>query len=152
MVITTLKELWSKMDGTHRPTQYSEEAFTTKDKDARNAEPRHVRNPALSLLGMATPGQFYGALNTSAIEGGFLNRLINAMARDRSRRLHRNRQFIGNIVWAAYARVIEFPAVLIPDGMDMEDWCTLVAAGATILASLAENALNLAERRHKRAA
>ncbi|GGA05765.1 DUF3987 domain-containing protein [Dyella caseinilytica] len=78
MVITTLKELWGKLDGTHRPAQYSEEGLKQKDRDAR--EQRIVRKPALSLLGMATPGQFYGALNVSAIEGGFLNRLIIAEA------------------------------------------------------------------------
>jgi hypothetical protein len=76
--LSTLKELWGNLHGTQRPDQYSEMGLSKKDRESRANEARYVRNPALSVLGMTTPGKFYGSLNKDAIEGGFLNRLIIA--------------------------------------------------------------------------
>lgn len=78
--------------------------------------------------------------------------LGNALGRDRSRLIYRNKPYIGNVAWAAYCVVIGMPPVPKPNSMDAEDWADLVAGGASILECLAEDALTLAARRNNRAA
>lgn len=74
--ITTLKDLWGNLGGTLRPDGYSEMGLSKKDRDARASEPRYVRHPALTVLGMTTPSKFYESLSDDSIKGGFLNRVI----------------------------------------------------------------------------
>lgn len=72
--IKALVEVWGLMGGTMRPQGYSTMALRP-DQRAEMAE-RCVHRPSLTLLGMTTPKTFYDSLTESAIEGGFLNRLI----------------------------------------------------------------------------
>lgn len=76
--LTLMKDLWGNLGGTHRQMQYS--TMGASAQQATELSNRFVRNPALTLLGLATPKQFYGALTEAAIEGGFLNRLIVAQS------------------------------------------------------------------------
>lgn len=76
--ISLLKDLWGNVGGTHRQLQYS--TMNAPAGQADGLSNRLIRNPALTMLGLATPKQFYGALTEASIEGGFLNRLIVAQS------------------------------------------------------------------------
>jgi hypothetical protein len=78
--------------------------------------------------------------------------LGKALAGDRSALVRRNRAYIAHAAAAAYTAAMGQPQRLPPDGVDLDDWCDLVAAGAHVLEVLADEALRRAERRHRRAA
>lgn len=78
--------------------------------------------------------------------------LGRALAGDRSALVRRNRQHIGHVTMAAYSVVLGRACPGAPDGVSDEDWGDLVAAGACVLETLAEDALALAARRNRRAA
>lgn len=72
--VNTLVEAWGAVGGQMRPKAFSTQGMRADQAQADLA--RVVYNPAISLLGMTTPGTFYGALGESSIEGGFLSRMI----------------------------------------------------------------------------
>lgn len=72
--VNALVEAWGAVDSQMRPKAYSTQGLR-EDQGAQQLS-RVVYNPAISLLGMTTPGTFYSALQESSIEGGFLSRLI----------------------------------------------------------------------------
>lgn len=78
--------------------------------------------------------------------------LGKALAGDRSVLVKRHRAHIGVVAWAAYQAVMGRPQPPMPDGVRADDWNDLVAAGAYILETLAEDSLALAARRARRAA
>lgn len=69
-----LKEVFSRLGSELTAPAYSTMTLTPKQKQDRQIKP--IKRPALTILGMSTPKQFYEALNEQSIEGGFLNRLI----------------------------------------------------------------------------
>ncbi|GGA05748.1 hypothetical protein [Dyella caseinilytica] len=75
--------------------------------------------------------------------------LIANYQRDRTRRYMR--PFIGNVVWAGYVQVVELPMIVPkPDGMTVDEWRAAVNVAATVMQSLGEKSLQLAERAHKK--
>ncbi len=72
--ITTLIEAWGNLHGTMRPKAYSLSSLPREQAEAMLK--RTIHNPAITLLGMTTPGTFYGALSAGSVEGGFLGRLL----------------------------------------------------------------------------
>jgi hypothetical protein len=53
---------------------YSSVGLTAEQREKLRHEP--IQNPALTLVGMTTPSTFYRALNSSALEDGFMGRLV----------------------------------------------------------------------------
>lgn len=78
--------------------------------------------------------------------------LGKALAGDRSVLVKRNQGYIAHVALAAYWAVMGRPVPDAPDGVSSEDWGDLVAAGAYVLETLAEDALALAARRARNAA
>jgi len=72
--IQVLMEAWGRCHGTLRPDNYSMMTFTQKQQ--QEALDRHTIKPAITLVGMSVPRNFYGALSTGRIVDGFLNRFI----------------------------------------------------------------------------
>ena len=72
--ITVMMQAWGVAAGTIRPNGYS--TMAKSDKEREQLKDRAVHRPSLTMLGMTTPRTFYGALDETSIEGGFLNRLL----------------------------------------------------------------------------
>ena len=72
--IQVLMETWGRCHGTIRPDNYSMMTLTTKQQ--QEALDRSTIKPAITLVGMSVPRNFYGALSTGRIVDGFLNRFI----------------------------------------------------------------------------
>lgn len=69
-----LMEVFGRCGGTLQPKAYSTAALTKSQCDAFG--PRHVENPALTVMGMTTPTPFYEAVGSGALTDGFLNRIV----------------------------------------------------------------------------
>lgn len=69
-----LMEVFGRCGGTLQPKAFSTATLTQAQRDGFG--PRHVENPALTVLGMTTPTPFYEAVGSGALTDGFLNRLI----------------------------------------------------------------------------
>lgn len=72
--LSLLTSVWGMPNGTLRPQQYSTIGLTQHQRAERDA--MLVQRPSLTLLGMSTPGTFWRGLDESAIEGGFINRML----------------------------------------------------------------------------
>jgi hypothetical protein len=69
-----LMEVFGRCHSTLQPKAYSTAGLTKQNREALG--PRMVENPALTLVGMTTPGTFYEAVGSGALTDGFLNRFI----------------------------------------------------------------------------
>ncbi len=69
-----LMEVFGRCGGTLQPKAFSTATLNQAQRDGMG--PRHVENPALTVLGMTTPTPFYEAVGSGALTDGFLNRLI----------------------------------------------------------------------------
>lgn len=69
-----LMEVFGRCGGTLQPKAFSTATLNQMQRDGLG--PRHVENPALTVLGMTTPTPFYEAVGSGALTDGFLNRLI----------------------------------------------------------------------------
>jgi hypothetical protein len=69
-----LMEVFGRCGGTLQPKAFSTATLSKAQRDGFG--PRHVENPALTVLGMTTPAPFYEAVGSGALTDGFLNRLI----------------------------------------------------------------------------
>lgn len=74
---STLVECYSSTTDMIIPKGYSNMGAVSNGT-AKTMEDIIIHNPAISLLGLATPAQVYENLSTTEIEDGFLNRLIVA--------------------------------------------------------------------------
>tara|TARA_R110000796_G_scaffold47959_2_gene114932 strand:+ start:2049 stop:4169 length:2121 start_codon:yes stop_codon:yes gene_type:complete len=74
--LQVLMETWGRCHGTIRPDNYSMMTLTQKQQE--EALDRSTIKPAITLIGMSVPRNFYGALSTGRIVDGFLNRFIVA--------------------------------------------------------------------------
>ena len=72
--IQVLMETWGRCHGVLRPDNYS--MMTLNQKQQKEAMDRSTIKPAITLVGMSVPKNFYGALSTGRIVDGFLNRFI----------------------------------------------------------------------------
>lgn len=71
-VLTQLMELYGRLHGRAQSPQYA--TLTMSGKQADAAKRKTVDRPALTLVGLTTPAMWYGALRSSRIASGFLNR------------------------------------------------------------------------------
>ena len=72
--LQALMEAWGRCHGTIRPDNYS--LMNMSSKQQQEAMDRSTIKPAITLMGMSVPKNFYGALSTGRIVDGFLNRFI----------------------------------------------------------------------------
>ena len=72
--IQTLMEAWGRCHGTLRPDNYSLMAVQEEYKEKMMN--RVAYKPAITLVGLSVPKNFYGALNSGRIADGFLNRFV----------------------------------------------------------------------------
>ena len=72
--IQTLMEAWGRCHGTLRPDNYS--LMNVPEQFKEQAMNRVTHKPAITLVGMSVPQNFYKALNSGRIADGFLNRFI----------------------------------------------------------------------------
>ena len=72
--LQALMEAWGRCHGTIRPDNYS--LMNMSSKQQQEAMDRSTIKPAITLMGMSVPKNFYGALSTGRIVDGFLNRFL----------------------------------------------------------------------------
>jgi hypothetical protein len=72
--IQTLMEAWGRCHGTLRPDNYSLMGVQEQYKEQMMARVTH--KPAITLVGLSVPKNFYKALNGGRIADGFLNRFM----------------------------------------------------------------------------
>jgi len=72
--IQILMECWGRCHGTIRPDNYS--MMNSSPMQINEMMNRYCHQPAVTLLGMTVPRNFYGSLSSGRIADGFLNRFI----------------------------------------------------------------------------
>ncbi len=71
-VLTQLMELYGRLHGRAQSPQYA--TLTMSPKQQAAAKRKLVDRPALTVVALTTPAMFYGALKSSRVASGFLNR------------------------------------------------------------------------------
>lgn len=74
--ITALMEAFGRCHGVLRPSAYSTMWLSKAQRE--EAEDKAIQRPAITLIGMTTPGTFYEALSSAAVKDGFLGRFLVA--------------------------------------------------------------------------
>ena len=103
--IQTLMEAWGRCHGALRPDNYSLMNVPEQYKD--QAMNRICHKPAITLVGLSVPQNFYKALNSGRIADGFLNRFLVVESKEprKVQRLKKFKQAPLNIVnWVNYIR------------------------------------------------
>jgi len=72
--IQVLMECWGRCHGTIRPDNYS--MMNSNNAQISEMMSRYCHQPAVTILGMTVPRNFYGSLSSGRIADGFLNRFI----------------------------------------------------------------------------
>jgi hypothetical protein len=72
--LQTLMEAWGRCHGTLRPDNYS--MMNVPEQYREQFMNRITHKPAITLVGLSVPKNFYRALNSGRIADGFLNRFI----------------------------------------------------------------------------
>jgi hypothetical protein len=72
--IQTLMEAWGRCHGTLRPDNYS--LMNVQEQYKEQMMSRVTHKPAITLVGLSVPKNFYKALNSGRIADGFLNRFM----------------------------------------------------------------------------
>jgi hypothetical protein len=72
--IQTLMEAWGRCHGVLRPDNYS--LMSIPDQYKEQSINRLTYKPAITLVGLSVPKNFYKALNSGRIQDGFLNRFL----------------------------------------------------------------------------
>tara|TARA_R100000773_G_C4219090_1_gene117629 strand:- start:820 stop:2940 length:2121 start_codon:yes stop_codon:yes gene_type:complete len=72
--IQTLMEAWGRCHGVLRPDNYS--LMSVPEQFKEQAMNRVTYKPAITLVGLSVPQNFYKALNSGRIADGFLNRFL----------------------------------------------------------------------------
>jgi len=72
--IQTLMEAWGRCHGTLRPDNYS--LMNVQEQYKEMMMNRVTHKPAITLVGLSVPKNFYSALNGGRIADGFLNRFV----------------------------------------------------------------------------
>jgi hypothetical protein len=70
---TILIGLWGRLQGEFTPLGRS---LLSQPKNQAENLRKSIECPAITVLGMSTPGKFYEAITDEAIEGGFISRLL----------------------------------------------------------------------------
>lgn len=71
--LTAIMEAFGRQDGALRPQGYATLGLT---KEQQESFDKVVRRPSLTLLGMSTPTEFYGAISGGDVASGLLNRFL----------------------------------------------------------------------------
>ena len=71
--LTAIMECFGRQDGVLRPQGYATIGLT---KEQAESFEKVIRRPSLTLLGMSTPSEFYGAISGGDIASGLLNRFL----------------------------------------------------------------------------
>lgn len=71
---TQLMEAIARCSGKMRAQSYS--SMTLSKEKADEMANRHIKNPAITLVGMTTPVSFFNNLRSDAVDDGFLGRFI----------------------------------------------------------------------------
>jgi hypothetical protein len=103
--IQTLMEAWGRCHGTLRPDNYSLMSVPEQYKD--QAMNRVTHKPAITLVGLSVPQNFYKALNSGRIADGFLNRFLVIESKE-PRKVQRLKKFksppLRMVNWINYIR------------------------------------------------
>jgi hypothetical protein len=73
-VLTVLMELYGRVDDVAITPQFSTLALS--DKQRKGMDRKEIERPALSLIGLTTPDEWYDSLKANRISSGFLNRFL----------------------------------------------------------------------------
>lgn len=73
-VFKALKKVYSDADHIFKPESYAMGGLSKKQRE--DMEMRPVINPALTLLGLTTPMQFFSEIKAAHIESGLINRFV----------------------------------------------------------------------------
>lgn len=73
-VLTTMMELWGRVHGVAQAPQYA--TLNLSDKQREGMKRKWIDRPSLTFVGLSTGDAFYGALKSSRIASGFLNRFL----------------------------------------------------------------------------
>lgn len=73
-VFKALKKVYSDADHIFKSENYAMSGMSVKQREENEMRP--IVNPALTLMGLTTPMQFYSEIKTSHIESGLINRFI----------------------------------------------------------------------------
>lgn len=71
--LTAIMEAFGRQDGALRPQGYATLGLT---KEQQESFEKVIRRPSLTLLGMSTPSEFYGAISGGDVASGLLNRFL----------------------------------------------------------------------------
>lgn len=71
---SALMEIWGRLGGTHRNKGYSARGMSKAQMEEMASS--HVKRPALTMLGVAVPDDFYNAISGDDVASGFLNRFL----------------------------------------------------------------------------
>lgn len=71
---SALMEIWGRLGGTHRNKGYSARGMSKAQMEEMASS--HVKRPALTMLGVAVPDDFYNAISGDDVSSGFLNRFL----------------------------------------------------------------------------
>ena len=103
--IQTLMEAWGRCHGTLRPDNYS--LMNVQEQYKEMMMSRVTHKPAITLVGLSVPKNFYKALNSGRIADGFLNRFVVVESKE-PRRVGELRRFkeppISIVNWVNYIR------------------------------------------------
>ncbi len=99
-VLTTMMELYGRLDDFAQTPQYA--GLTLSKAQAEQAKRKTIERPALTFVGLTTPDMWYGALESTRIASGFLNRfcVIELENYTRSRRQPTVAQDVPDLVQA----------------------------------------------------
>ena len=103
--IQTLMEAWGRWHGTLRPDNYS--LMNVQEQYKEMMMSRVTHKPAITLVGLSVPKNFYKALNSGRIADGFLNRFVVVESKEPRRvgELRRFKEPPTSIVnWVNYIR------------------------------------------------
>lgn len=73
-VFKSLKKVYSDADHIFKPESYAMGGMNSKQREENEMRP--VINPALTLIGLTTPWQFFSEIKTAHIESGLINRFV----------------------------------------------------------------------------
>ena len=73
-VLTGVMELYGRLDDIAITPQFSTVNLSARQRE--DAKRKMIERPALSIVGLTTPNEWYGALKSSRVSSGFLNRWL----------------------------------------------------------------------------
>lgn len=110
-ITRALREPWGRSFGLMRTKQYAGAGPNSQD----------IWWPALSIFGMSTPGEFFGALSATDVENGMANRLL-VLATSRRADDRRTREELKSAYFSGAQVNLTCPPHLIASLENIRDW------------------------------